>query len=169
MSDESEFHVSIAQHGHAQLLRDMIWAASQVDVEKGYPPAFLSPPDEKVADTIAAQQMRIITLHGGIAGCFSVEPNDELLWGVSSSADAALYLHCLTIASELQGKGLGRSAVEYVERTAIESGMKLVRLDVPVERDITRNWYKGMHYVERGVVQPASYRRPAMLYEKCVT
>lgn len=139
------------------------WAASEHDVARGYPPQWITPGDENIKTAIEKRYMRKLVLDNQTVGCFSIHDTDEALWGPSEST---WYLHCMTVAVPHQGKGFGTLAVRYVEELASENKIAAVRLDVPVTRDLTCNWYKKLHYVERDVVQPPTYRRPAMLLEK---
>lgn len=66
--------------------------------------------------------------------------------------DSPLVIHSLMVHPEGQGKGLGRSVLEFSERLAIERGYASIRLDSFSGNEAAYIFYKRHGYVERGSV-----------------
>lgn len=77
-----------------------------------------------------------------------------------------LYLHRLVVHPEHQGKGIGRTLLQFAEATAARNGYSSIRLDAYCGNPIALNLYERYGYTRKGEVRFPRRELPFNCYEK---
>ncbi|MGG4147353.1 GNAT family N-acetyltransferase [Paenibacillus algorifonticola] len=112
---------------------------------------------------IREKEVFVAYLQGGLAGCFSVEWDDEPIWGAQFHTDAG-YVHRLAVSRSFKGQGIGGQVLAWSEAYIRERGKTWMRLDCMAE-----NPSLNAFYVSQGLSLCGRYDAEgwsAHLYEK---
>ena len=86
---------------------------------------------------------KYVDSNGKIIGCVRVKKNDN-----------KLYLGMLTVSPELQGKGIGKKLIQFVESEATNLRCAVVYMTVISVRNELIKWYEKYGYVRTGEKLP---------------
>ena len=125
-------------------------------------------PDQAViAADIARREMTVGRIDGQIAVAFMLELCQE---GEYEPADwryaepRFAVLHRLCVHPGFQGRGVGREAMDYLEREALSRGVCAIRLDAFSQNPVALHLYTSRGYEKAGEIR---YRKGVFyLYEK---
>lgn len=131
------------------LLKDAaLWLRErQID----YWQAWLDPPPHFVAwiqEGFDTHQFHFACQGQDVVGCFRLQWEDELFWGVQ--APAAGYVHSFTTARTLHGKRIGERTLAHIEEMCREHGKQFLRLDCGSHVAGLRRYYEAYGFQRVG-------------------
>jgi ribosomal protein S18 acetylase RimI-like enzyme len=72
-------------------------------------------------------------------------------------SDEEYYIEHLAVLPELRGQGIGKQLMEFAENQARAKGLKRLALDVEIENEGARRFYKRLGFQQAKVVTAPSY------------
>lgn len=102
----------------------------------------------EIAQLIARGTFLVLEQEGGLAAAVLVEPGGAGTWG---------YLGMLSVAPQMQGRGLGTRLVRIAEALCEAAGHATVRLKIINLREELARWYRSLGYREVGI-EPYQHR-----------
>jgi GNAT superfamily N-acetyltransferase len=121
-------------------------------------------PQDELRERVARDELYVVESDGAIAGTFTLLWEDLFFWGDRGS-DAG-YLHKLAVPRSLAGRGIGASAVEWVDAEVAARGREFVRLDCQRDLPGIRHYYEALGFELRG--EKVSGHYAWALYERRV-
>lgn len=111
------------------------------------------PSIEILREDIKRNELYIGILESRIAAVFAMSrKNDEAYnnggWGYEGEKIAVI--HRLCVDPKFQGCGIGRQVMQFIEKTALEKGIKAIRLDVFSENPYALRLYEKSGYRKTG-------------------
>ena len=127
------------------------------------------PSREKIREGILKGEHFVAVENGRILGGMRICNYDpgygEVSW--SCEEENPVIVHRLAILPEMQGKGIAKKLMVFVEKYASEHGSKCVRLDTYVNNRTANKFYQKLDYVERGRIRmPWHMPEEYICYEK---
>ena len=104
-----------------------------------------SPDRVTPADLLDLIDRNVLFVADDTAGTVSVHFDSDPLWPPGRSG----YIRMLMVDPVLQGRGWGRSLVEWAVRYVFATGRALVRLDCPDTADGLKRFYKEIGFEQR--------------------
>ncbi len=161
-------------------LHDIV-AECGVDMHRRYGLSHWFPPYPIETMRRNAQEMHVYGIHRPAddgrsepVGTFTVGTggwkHDDSVW--SDLSHRPLYLHKLAVRPEQQGRGIGRWAVQQVERIAWEWDCQTVRFDAIARHVALIQFYRNLGYRTRGTQVVPDWRGlewEIMYLEKVIT
>ncbi|WP_338556346.1 GNAT family N-acetyltransferase [Paenibacillus sp. KS-LC4] len=95
---------------------------------------------EYLYNFIKEKEVFVAYLQGELAGCFSVEWDDEPIWGEQFHMDAG-YVHRLAVARSIKGQGIGAQLLAWSEAYIREREKSFMRLDCMAENPSLNAFY----------------------------
>lgn len=93
---------------------------------------------------------------GRLVAYFAMDTEDDLQWAIRTRAYAppacALLLHRLCIHPQLQGRGLGRSCIQFAEKQARALGYRALLLTVFAQNKRAISFYQSLGYLDCGAL-----------------
>ncbi|MBN1440731.1 MAG: GNAT family N-acetyltransferase [Anaerolineales bacterium] len=101
-------------------------------------------------------------------GVFRLLDSDPAVW--PDRADAAFYIHTLTVGRRRHGRGIGGSMLGWIEARAAECGRRFLRLDCFVENPVLCAYYARAGFESCGIreIQVRGTRIAVRRFEKAV-
>lgn len=88
----------------------------------------------------------------GILNKIQVDVYEGADWEYEADPEKVMVMHTLVIDPKENGKGYGKSFVQFYEKYALENGCPYLRMDTNEKNRVARNMYKGLGYKEIGIV-----------------
>lgn len=90
---------------------------------------------------------------GRPAGTFTLQWEDEYVWGERGKDGLAGYVHGLATARAAAGKGLGKALLDAAEKMIAARGRKFFRLDCIAHNQTLCDYYRAYGFKDLGVKQ----------------
>ena len=123
-------------------------------------------PDEWIEVCIAFGAVYLVSHDDRLVGSVTVVWDDPLIWG--ERPESAGYIHMLMVDRGFGGHGIGRSILEWAERSIAAAGRRLARLDCVKSNRPLRRYYEdaGYRFVETKTFPDIAWAVDTALYEK---
>ena len=113
-------------------------------------------PNETVlAGDIMNREMYVLTEESRILSCVVLNEAQDIKYQTGDwkhREGRIIVIHRLCVNHNFQGRGLGRTTMEYAERLIKATGYASIRLDVFSDNYISRNLYEKLGYTYTGMV-----------------
>jgi protein-tyrosine phosphatase len=123
-------------------------------------------PEEWIEVCIAFGAVYLVAHDDRLVGSVTVVWDDPLIWG--ERPESAGYIHMLMVDRGFGGHGIGRSILEWAERSIATTGRRLARLDCAQGNQALRAYYEsaGYRFAEDKTFPDIEWAFATTLYEK---
>ena len=98
-----------------------------------------------------AETYVVLDPHAKPVATFTIQWDDEKIWGPRGLDAKAGYVHGLAIRRHAAGKGLGLKMLEWSSNRIVQNARNLVRLDCMADNQPLCNYYRRAGFVDAGV------------------
>ena len=88
----------------------------------------------------------------GIINKIQVDVYADCDWKYKAPGDRVCVLHTLAVDPDARGLGIGPAFVEFYEKTAVDQGCEVLRIDTNARNARARKMYAKLGYIETGIV-----------------
>jgi ribosomal protein S18 acetylase RimI-like enzyme len=110
--------------------------------------------------------------HAQLIATFTVQWDDEMIWGPRGLDGKAGYVHGLAVSRRAAGNGIGLQMLEWSANRIAQNARNLVRLDCMANNELLCNYYRRAGFADAGVydvVRTGSWERLfVQLFERTI-
>ena len=95
---------------------------------------------------------------------FTVQWDDEMIWGPRGKDGTAGYVHGLAVRRRAAGIGLGLQMLEWSANLIAQKSRRLIRLDCMAKNEPLCNYYRRAGFTDAGINDALSIGAPQQLF-----
>jgi ribosomal protein S18 acetylase RimI-like enzyme len=129
------------------------------------------PSKEKIKEGVEEGEHFVAIENGNVVGGLRIcgyDPGYDVVdWSIEDENPAIV--HRLAVSPNMQGKGIAKALMGFVEEYAIGMGSGCVRLDTYINNHTANKFYQELGYQERGrIMMPWHMPKEYICYEKII-
>jgi ribosomal protein S18 acetylase RimI-like enzyme len=113
--------------------------------------------DEDTRDDFECHRLYGLWDGEALVGSFRLQDGDPVIWPEAVPGEA-LYLHCLVVARDRAGEGLGERLLGEAMAIVAAEKRRFLRLDCWAGNDTLRRYYKSSGFLPRGEITEAEWQ-----------